>query len=141
MFSWSTLGSLISVDTSLNSTDYLNIVTNHVHSFMAIMFPYGVGPFKQDNAPCHHAQSVSNWFEENQAEFNLLPWPAQSSDLNPKENLWDEVEKSLRNLETPPSNLTQLRAGIMSAWVKIPQQRYQKIVESMPRKILAVIRS
>ncbi|GBM23752.1 hypothetical protein AVEN_271116-1 [Araneus ventricosus] len=39
MFSWSTLGLLISVDTTLNSATYLNIVADHVNSFMAIMFP------------------------------------------------------------------------------------------------------
>lgn len=39
MFSWSTLGLLISVDTALNSTTYLNIIANHVHSFMEIMSP------------------------------------------------------------------------------------------------------
>lgn len=36
---WSTLGTLISVDTNLNSTAYFNIVADHVHTFMAIMFP------------------------------------------------------------------------------------------------------
>ncbi|GBO08427.1 hypothetical protein AVEN_270100-1, partial [Araneus ventricosus] len=41
MISWSTLGVLISVDTTLNSAAYLNIVSDYVHSFMAIMFPYG----------------------------------------------------------------------------------------------------
>ncbi|GBO07732.1 hypothetical protein AVEN_204199-1, partial [Araneus ventricosus] len=41
MISWSTLGVLISVDTILNSAAYLNIVTDHDNSFMAIMYPYG----------------------------------------------------------------------------------------------------
>lgn len=141
MFSWSTLGPLISLDITLNSTAYLNIVADHVHSFMATMFPSGDGHFQQDNAPCHRARTVTNWFEEHQSEFSLLPWPAQSPDLNPIEHLWDEVERSFQSLETPPSNLTQLRAAIMSAWVNIPQERYQHLVESMPRRVSAVIRA
>ncbi|GBM85906.1 hypothetical protein AVEN_191999-1 [Araneus ventricosus] len=114
MFSWSTLDPLLSVDTTLNSTAYLNTVANHVHSFMAITFPYGDGHFQQDNAPCHRAPSVSNWSEEYQSDFNLLPWPAQSHGLNPMEHLWGEVERSLRSLETSPSNMTQFRAAIIT---------------------------
>lgn len=141
MFSWSTLGPLISVETSLNSTEYLRIVADHVHPFMAVMFPDGDGYFQQDNAPCHRARTVSQWFEEHESEFNLLPWPAQSPDLNPIEHLWDEVERSVHSLERQPSSLTQLRAAIMSPWANIPLQRYQQLVESMPRRIAAVIRA
>ncbi|GBN76099.1 hypothetical protein AVEN_185602-1 [Araneus ventricosus] len=93
MFFWSTLCPLISVDTTLSSAAYLKIVAYHVHSFMAIMFPYGYGHIQQDNAPCHRARSVSEWFEEHQSEFNLLPWPAQSSEINPTKHVWDEVER------------------------------------------------
>ncbi|GBN19331.1 hypothetical protein AVEN_59630-1 [Araneus ventricosus] len=122
MFFWSTLGPLVSVDTTLNSTAYLNIISDYVHSFMAIKFPYGDGHIKKDNAPGHSARSFTNLFEENQStcfkfelpEFNLLPCPDQSPDLNPMGHLRDEVERSLRSLETPPSNLTQLRVAIIS---------------------------
>ncbi|GBN11871.1 hypothetical protein AVEN_264556-1 [Araneus ventricosus] len=91
---------------------------------MAIMFSYGDGHFQRDTAPCHRARSVTYCLEEYQSEFKLLPCPAQSPDFNPKEPLWDEVEKSLRSLEMPPSNLAQFRAAIMSAWASIPQQRH-----------------
>lgn len=43
MFSRSTLVPFISVNRTLNSTTYLNIVGDHVYSFMDIMFPYGDG--------------------------------------------------------------------------------------------------
>ncbi len=41
--------------------------------------------FQQDNAPCHKAQIISDWFLEHDNEFTLLKWPPQSSDLNPIE--------------------------------------------------------
>ncbi len=31
--------------------------------------------FQQDNAPCHKAQIISDWFLEHDNEFNLLKWP------------------------------------------------------------------
>ncbi|GBM40730.1 hypothetical protein AVEN_162192-1 [Araneus ventricosus] len=42
---------LISVDTTLNRTAYINVVAEHVDSFMVIMFPYGDGHFQRDTAP------------------------------------------------------------------------------------------
>ncbi len=37
--------------------------------------------FQQDNAPCHKAQIISDWFLEHDNEFTLLKWPPQSPDL------------------------------------------------------------
>ncbi|GBO00641.1 hypothetical protein AVEN_171525-1 [Araneus ventricosus] len=86
--------------------------------------------------PCSIALKL---FEEHQSGFNHLPWPAQYPELNSMEHLRDEIERSLRSLGTPSSSLTQLRADIMSAWANISQQRCQKIVESIRRRISAVI--
>ncbi len=49
--------------------------------------------FQQDNAPCHKAQIISDWFLEHDNEFTLLKWTPQSPDLNPTEHLWDVVER------------------------------------------------
>jgi len=50
---------------------------------------------EQDNAPCHKARIISNWFLEHDNDLTVLKWPPQSPDLNPIEHLWDVVEKEL----------------------------------------------
>jgi len=50
---------------------------------------------QQDNAPCHKAWIISNWFLEHDNEFTVLKWPPQSPDLNPIEHLCDVVEREL----------------------------------------------
>uniref|UniRef100_A0AAY5KJH2 Transposase Tc1-like domain-containing protein n=1 Tax=Esox lucius TaxID=8010 RepID=A0AAY5KJH2_ESOLU len=80
-----TLGPLVPIGDRLNATAYLRIVSDHVHPFMTTMYPSSDGYFQQDNAPCHKARIISNWFLEHDNEFTVLKWPPQSPDLNPIE--------------------------------------------------------
>uniref|UniRef100_A0A3B1JRE4 Transposase Tc1-like domain-containing protein n=1 Tax=Astyanax mexicanus TaxID=7994 RepID=A0A3B1JRE4_ASTMX len=98
-FCWDTLGPVIAVDASLTSDSYLDIVAEQVPPFMGMVFPDGSGFFQQDNAPCHTADCVQEWFEEHSEEFSLLPWPTDSPDLNPMKNLWDVLEQEVQSAD------------------------------------------
>ena len=108
MFCWETLSPDIHVDVTLTRNTYLNIVSDQVYPFMAKVFPDGSGLFQQDNAPCHTARIVQEWFEEHDKEFKVLPWPPNSPDLNLIVHLWDVLEKEVRSMEAPPYNLQDL---------------------------------
>ncbi len=137
IFSWHTLGPLVPIEHRLNATAYLSIVADHVHPFMTTVYQSSDGYFQQDNAPCHKAQIISDWFLEHDNEFTLLKWP----DLNPIQHLWDVVEREICIIDVQLTNLQQLRDAIMSIWTKISEECFQHLVESMPRIIKAVLKA
>ena len=57
--------------------------------------------FQQDNDPKHTIQSIRNYLAD--YEVPALPWPSQSPDLNPIENLWSILDK-----DRAPKNENQL---------------------------------
>ncbi len=141
IFSWHTLGNLVPIEHRLNATAYPSIVADHVHPFMTTEYPSSDAYFQQDNAPCHKAQIISDWFLEHDNEFTLLKWPPQSPDLNPIQHLWDVVEREIPIMDVHPTNLQQLRDAIMSIWTKISEECFKHLVESMPRIIKAVLKA
>ncbi len=107
---------------------------------MTTVYPSSDGYLQQDNAPCHKAQIISDWFLEHDNEFTFLKWPPQSPDLNPIDYRWDVVEWEICIMDVQPTNLQQLRDAIMSIWTKISVECFQNLVESMPRRIKAVLK-
>jgi len=65
----------------------------------------------------------------------------QSPDLSPIEYLWDVVEWEPRGLDVHPTNLHQLQDAIQSIWANISEECFQHLVESMPRRIKAVLKA
>jgi len=54
-------------------------------------------------------------------------------------NLWDVVERELHALDVHPTNLHQLQDAILTIWANISKECFQHFVESMPRRIKAVL--
>ncbi len=86
-------------------------------------------------------KSSQTVFLEHDNEFTLLKWPPQSPDLNPIEHFWDVVEWVIRIMDVQPTNLQQLLDAIMSIWTKISEECFQHLVESLPRRITAVLKA
>ncbi|KFM64391.1 Transposable element Tcb1 transposase, partial [Stegodyphus mimosarum] len=128
MFSWhsSRLASL--VEGTMDQYKYASVLADHVHPYMRIVFPQDDGIFQQDNARCHTAASVRAWFEEHQDEFTVLPWPANSPDLNPIEHLWDQIDRVVRATDPQPRNLAQLATDcIVAITIHVEQKRLSNL--------------
>jgi transposase len=94
--------------------------------------------FQQDNDPKHTSRRAQRWFEEQ--DIKLLDWPAQSPDLNPIEHTWNHLKKCLSGYPSAPTGVHQLWERVEEQWGEISVEECQKWIESMPRRIQAVIK-
>ncbi|KAK3507226.1 hypothetical protein QTP70_011372 [Hemibagrus guttatus] len=90
---------------------------------------------QQDNAPCHKAEMVQEWFDERNNQFEVLTPPPNSPDLNPIHHLWDVLDKQVQSIKVPPHNLQDLKDLLLTSWCQIPQHTFRDLVESMPRRL------
>ncbi len=77
------------------------------------------------------------WFEEQ--NIKVLKWPGNSPDLNPIEGVWGLMKKFVLNMK--PTTVTELVTAVQDAWCNTTSEICNKLIESMPRRINAVIRA
>ncbi len=70
-----------------------------------------------------------------------LPWPAMSPDMNPIENLWAEVSRTMNESVIQPTNVPELRQAIIDVWDAIPIDTVTSLVDSRPRRVQALYRA
>ena len=64
-------------------------------------------------------------------------WSAQSPHLNPVENLWNDVDKAVR--EAKSNNLDELGKAVTEGWRSIAAEKCRKLISSMSARCCAVI--
>ncbi|KAJ4439301.1 hypothetical protein ANN_07423 [Periplaneta americana] len=92
-----------------------------------------------DNAWPHFAHAVGDYLQE--VGIHVLPWPARSPDMNPIEHVWDMLGRHVKNRRPRPESLQELRRALGEEWELIPQEDIANQIESMPRRMDAVIQA
>ena len=62
-------------------------------------------------------------------------------DLNPIEHAWDALDRAIRKRDVQPTNLRELGEALIQEWNGLSQRDLNKLVESLPRRIDAVIQA
>ena len=131
------IGHLCKIQGILKQRQYRSILKHHLIPSSEDMFPGGDWIFQQDNDPKHTAKSIQRWTRRR--HLNVMPWPAQSPDLNPIENLWAIVDQ--KECDRECTNVADLFDAIKRAWEQIPNQTLVNLVKSMPNRCKLVIKS
>ncbi len=66
-----------------------------------------------------------------------MDWPSMSPDLNPIEHLWGILKRKVE--ERKVSNIHHLRDVIMEEWKRTPVETCEALVNSMPKRVKAVL--
>jgi hypothetical protein len=98
----------------------------------------GRAKFMEDGAPIHNTIRERQWIIEN--DIDRLLWWANSPDLNPIEHVWKLLKRNI-NRRNIARNREELTIIIKEEWGKIDVEFLKNVVESMPRRVQAVIDS
>lgn len=136
-FSANGVGPLYKIEGIMDRFGYRNILDTVMLPFAEEEMPIQ-WCFQHDNDPKHSAKIVKEWFVDNR--INVLKWPSNSPDLNPIENLWEILNRSIRGQKTY-SNKEELFNALLEAWNNIPPNIIEGLIASMPRRCAAVIKN
>jgi len=137
---WNGVGHLAEVEGKMNADQYVSILEDHM---LPSLEESGISGeeviFQQDNDPKHTSKKAKKWMEDN--NIILLDWPAQSPDLSPIEHQWVHLKRKLGEYPTPPKGVWEIWERVVEEWNEIAPEVCQNLIESMPRRLEAVIKA
>lgn len=92
--------------------------------------------FQQDNDPKHTSRLAKSYLGKNMPK--VLDWPSNSPDLNPMENLWNQVKTNVE--KRMPRNLGELESYMKEEWGLISNKTLNNLIKSMKNRCREVIR-
>lgn len=143
------VGPLVRIAGTMNANNYRDILEEHMLPTAQDRMPPN-WIFQQDGDPKHTSNLMmgrrvrgqnGNWFRLpgwfRQNNVSLLRWPAYSPDLNPIEHMWGRVKRELRGRRF--KNGDECWQAVQEVWKATPLDFVIKLIDSMPRRINAVI--
>lgn len=115
---------------TLNSERYQQLLKTGLLPFIRKLLPNG-GQFQQDNAPAHASRSTKKFFEFH--DVNVFPWPSNSPDMSPIENVWGRMECILKRYYEVTTDSDQLFSTLEEIWNDLMSSTQYRLIliESM----------
>lgn len=136
-FSAAGVGNLHFIEGKMDKMVYISLLKQNLPESTARLGIKDSFVFYQDNDPKHKAYDTRQWLLYNCPR--VIETPAQSPDINPIENLWQELENRIRKHKI--SSKKDLKARLLTEWNNIEPKFTEKLVRSMPKRLEEVIRS
>ena len=129
------VGNLEIIDGIMDHRVYIDILKRNLRPSVTKIELTDKYYFQQDNDPKHMAHNTRMYLAYNTP--HMLNTPPQSPDLNPIEQVWAYLEKNIRKHHI--SSRQTLIDALKEEWEKLDVNFLKKIVESMPKRLKAVI--
>lgn len=123
---------------SMSAKEYVNIISTHLLPSADSLFtesPREQWYYLQDNAPVHKSKLATKWFHDN--GITCIDFPPYSPDLNPIENLWEDIEKRVEKRQ--PKTVEEIQDVLAEEWANTSKDVVAALAHSVPQRILAVI--
>ncbi|CAK9813094.1 Transposable element Tcb2 transposase [Anthophora quadrimaculata] len=130
------VGELIFIDGIMDKNKYLDILKTNLIKSASNLGIRDTFKFYQDNDHKHKSRIVQEYLLYKCPK--VLHPPPQSPDLNPIENLWDQLDRNIRT--TPIKTITELMERLLEEWRRIPHEYLKKIICNMPKRLYEVIK-
>lgn len=119
----------------MNAVKYCKVLEENFLGFWNALDKDAV--FMEDGASIHRAKYSKAWRAEN--NINSLEWPAQSPDLNPIENLWQQLKIAVE--KRGPRTKEELLVALQEEWKKFGDNKkvLKNLVKSMRTRVRGVI--
>jgi transposase len=129
------VGELAIVEGIMNAKGYVNILRDNLNKSVRKLGIQDSYLFQQDNDPKHTARVTREYLLYNAR--GLLESPPQSPDINPIGNLWSLLETKIRKCKCLSRQM--LIENLKKEWDKTGQEVTANLVNSMPRRLQAII--
>jgi hypothetical protein len=137
-FSASGVGYSYIFNEKLNAKLLKTIFSTHLVSSAQLLFPQHPPQqwwYLQDNDPKHTSRMIHSWLHNN--GISCIDFPPYSPDLNPMENVWNEMARRVEMRQA--ESIEQLQNIVAEEWTTTSIEFLVKLAHSMPKRCTAVI--
>jgi DDE superfamily endonuclease len=147
------LGPIVFIDGTVNKEVYVGMLEEFFLPFLDAVYTDKptLREFQQDNARPHVAKITRDWFKclAEKYDLKLMQWLPNSSDMNPIEHLWERLKRELHqrypdtfSLKGSPESIkATLCQRLYEVWWDIGEDILNHLVESMPRRVKALLKA